>query len=380
VWATARQSSLTAFRRTAATTTPVVLVIAFAGCLLGSIDTINRSKVTEVRNQLAAADFVVTPAGTPGLSRTVVDRVRAVPGVQSVVITPTSVMADLDGVSLVSYSAATADATALAEVDRLPVVSGSLADLGPESIVLSRTWPGSPQAGQQVSVWLADGTPRTLRVAAVLGTGAETTQAWVTAGNAVTSGVGGPALVSQIHLRLLPGTDRQQAATALQTAVHGLGARLATPEEIWSTTTDSNEKASWNALLMILGLAICYAAIALANSLVMTVTDRKRELSLLRLAGATKAQVLRTVAIETLMCVAAGTVLGVLGTAISIGGSWAALTNLVGPTPAVVPWGVMGALAACCAAIALTAAVLPAALALRGRDGQNILRGAAGSA
>ncbi|KJY42729.1 hypothetical protein VR41_06630 [Streptomyces sp. NRRL B-1568] len=90
--------------------------------------------------------------------------------------------------------------------------------------------------------------------------------------------------------------------------------------------------------------------------------------------------VLRTVAVETLMCVAAGTVLGVLGTAISIGGSWAALTNLVGPTPAVVPWAAMGVLAACCAAIALTAAVLPAVLALRGRDGQNILRGVAGAA
>ncbi|MGW1196647.1 FtsX-like permease family protein [Streptomyces sp. NPDC002536] len=380
VWATARQSSLTAFRRTAATTTPVVLVIAFVGCLLGSIDTINRSKVTEVRNQLAAADFVVAPAGTPGLSQAVVDRVRAVPGVQSLVITPTLVMADQDGQALVSFSAAAVDAAALAGVDRLPVVSGSLAGLGPDSIVLSRTWPGSPRAGQQVSVLLADGTPRTLRVAAVLGTGAEATQAWVTAPNAVTGGVGGRTLASQIHLRLLPGTDRQQATTALQTAVHGLGARLATPQETWSAATDSNEKASRNALLMILGLAICYAAIALANSLVMTVTDRKRELSLLRLAGATKAQVLRTVAIETLMCVAAGTVLGLLGTAISIGGSWTALTHLVGPTPAVVPWGVMGVLAACCAAIALTAAVLPAALALRGRDGQNILRGAAGEA
>ncbi|MEU8516950.1 hypothetical protein AB0C76_36025 [Kitasatospora sp. NPDC048722] len=41
------------------------------------------------------------------------------------------------------------------------------------------------------------------------------------------------------------------------------------------------------------------------------------------------------------------------------------------------PWGTMGALAAACAAVALMAAVLPAALALRGRDGEDILRGAA---
>lgn len=377
VWATARQSALTAFRRTAATTTPVVLIVAFTGCLLGSLDTIDRAQATEVRNQLAAADLVVTPAGTPGLNRAVVDRVRAVPGVQALVITPTSVMAEQDGESLVPFRAAAADPAALAAVDRLPVVAGSVADLGPDTIVLSRTWPGSPAVGQRVPVRLADGTPRTLRVAAVLGTGAEAVQAWVTGPNAVTDGVGGPALASRIDLRLPSGTDRQQAETGLEAAVHGLGARLATPQDVWKAATNADAEAAWNALLMILGLAIGYAAIALANSLVMTVTDRRRELSLLRLAGATKIQVLRTVAVETLMCVAAGTAMGVLGTAISVGGSWAALVHLIGPTPAAVPWGTMGALAAACAAVALTAAVLPAALALRGRDGEDILRGAA---
>ncbi|MEE1786170.1 FtsX-like permease family protein [Streptomyces sp. SP17BM10] len=377
VWATARQGALTAFRRTAATTTPVVLIVAFAGCLLGSLDTIDRAQATEVRNQLAATDLVVTPAGAPGLNRAVVDRVRAVPGVQALVITPTSVMAEQDGESLAPFRAAAADPAALAAVDRLPVTAGSVADLGPETIVLCRTWPGSPAVGQRVAVRLADGTPRTLRVAAVLGTGAETVQAWVTGPNAVTDGVGGPALASRIDLRLPSGTDRQRAQAALAEAVHGLGARLATPQDVWTSATNADADAAWNALLMILGLAIAYAAIALANSLVMTVTDRRRELALLRLAGATKAQVLRTVAVETLMCVAAGTVMGLLGTAISVGGSWSALTHLLGPTPAVVPWATLGALAAACAAVALTAAVVPAALALRGREGEDILRGAA---
>ncbi|MFF2079864.1 FtsX-like permease family protein [Kitasatospora sp. NPDC058162] len=381
VWATARQSALSAFRRTAATTTPVVLIIAFAGCLVGSIDTINRAQVTEARAQLSAADLVVSPAGTPGLSRAVADRVRAVPGVEAAVITPTSLMAPVsDGQALVPFRAAVADPAALAAVDRLPVVAGSLADLGPGSVALSRTWPGSPAVGSQVSVRLADGTPRELRVAAVLGTGAEAVQAWVTGPDAVTDGVGGPALADRIDVRLLPGTDRARATAALRTAVDGLGARLATPEQVWSAATDSTAEQSWNALLMILGLAIGYAAITLANSLVMTVSDRRRELSLLRLAGATRGQVLRAVAVETLLCVAAGTLLGGLGTAISLGGSWAALTALVGPTPVLVPWTILGVLAACCAAIALTAAVLPAALALRGRDGQGILRGAAGAA
>ncbi|WP_031065555.1 ABC transporter permease [Streptomyces sp. NRRL WC-3742] len=373
VWATARQSALTAFRRTAATATPVVLIVSFAGCLLGSIDTVNRSQVSETRSRLAAADFVVTPAGTPGLSRAVVDRVGAVPGVRAVAVTPTALMAGVDdGEALVPFRAATADPAALAEVDRLPLVAGSLADLRPGSVVLSRTWPGSPRVGDQVPVLLADGTPRTLRVAALLGTGAETTQAWVTAPEAVTSGITGPALAQQIDVRLLPGTDPRQASNALRAAVDGLGARLATPEEVWSSSADATEKEAWNALLMILGLTICYAAVALANSLVMTVTDRRREFALMRLAGATRTQVLRTVAVETLLSVAAGTVLGVIGTLISVGGSWSTLTDLVGPTPAVIPWTVMATLAGGCAAIALLAALLPTTLALRPREGQPI--------
>ncbi|MFI6157010.1 FtsX-like permease family protein [Kitasatospora sp. NPDC051170] len=373
VWTTARQSALTAFRRTAATATPVVLIVSFAGCLLGSIDTVNRSQVSEVRGRLAAADLVVTPAGTPGLNRAVVDRVSAVPGVRAVAVTPTALMADTDdGAALVPFRAATADPAALAEVDRLPLVAGSLADLRPGSVVLSRTWPGSPRVGDQIPVLLADGTPRTLRVAARLATGAETTQAWVTTPDAVTSGITGPALAQQIDIRLLPGTDPRQASDALRAAVDGLGARLATPEEVWSAGADATEKEAWNALLMILGLTICYAAVALANSLVMTVTDRRREFALMRLAGATRTQVLRTVAVETLLSVAAGTVLGILGTLISIGGSWSTLTDLVGPTPAVIPWTVMATLAAACALIALLATLLPTTLALRPREGQPI--------
>ncbi|MBP0450529.1 hypothetical protein J5Y04_13360 [Kitasatospora sp. RG8] len=70
--------------------------------------------------------------------------------------------------------------------------------------------------------------------------------------------------------------------------------------------------------------------------------------------------------------------LGALASALSIAGSWAALHRLVGATPAVVPWTVLGELLAACAAVALPAAVLPAALALRGRDGRSILAGISG--
>jgi putative ABC transport system permease protein len=123
------------------------------------------------------------------------------------------------------------------------------------------------------------------------------------------------------------------------------------------------------AILMILALSVLYALIALADTLVMTVAGRRRELALLRLAGATRRQVLATVLAETLMCVAAGATVGLLATTVSIGGSWLSLRHLIGPVmPLTVPWVVLAALTGACVLIATLSATLPTALALsRGR-------------
>ncbi|MDY0812145.1 FtsX-like permease family protein [Kitasatospora purpeofusca] len=376
VWSTARQSALTAFRRTAATTTPVVIVVSLAGCLLGSIGTINAAQVSAVGRQLSRTDWVVSPAGTPGLTRALVDRVRAVPGITAVVSTPTTVYAEEEGPTAVSLQAAAVDAAGLATVAELPVVSGSAADLGPGSIIVNSIWPGSPHAGDEVGTWLADGTRKTFKVAAVLQAGADSTQAYLDASDAGA----GSVLPSRIIVKLAPGADREAASAALQAAVSGLGARISTPDEVSAAATDANQESSKDGMLMILGLSVLYALVALANTLVMTLGDRRRELAMLRLAGATRGQVLRAVATETLLCVGAGALVGAVASAISIGGSWAALHQLVGPTPAVVPWATLGELLALCAAIGLTAAVVPAALALRGGDGRSILAGIAGEA
>ncbi|MFC5667737.1 FtsX-like permease family protein [Kitasatospora misakiensis] len=376
VWSTARQSALTAFRRTAATTTPVVIVVSLAGCLLGTIGTINAAQVSAVGRQLSHADWVVSPAGTPGLSKALVDRVRAVPGITAVVSTPTAVYAEEQGPSALSLQAAAVDAAGLATVAELPVVSGSAADLGPGSIIVNTVWPGNPHAGGEVSAWLADGTRKQFKVAAVLQAGADSTQAYLDASD----NPAGSTLPSRILVRLAPGTDRATASAALQSAVAGLGARISTPDEVSAAATDANQESSKNGMLMILGLSVLYALVALANTLVMTLGDRRRELAMLRLAGATRGQVLRAVATETLLCVGAGALVGAIASAISIGGSWAALRQLVGPTPAVVPWSTVGELLAGCAVIGLAAAVVPAALALRGGDGRSILAGIAGEA
>jgi putative ABC transport system permease protein len=374
VWMTARQSALTAFRRTASATTPVVIIISLAGCMLGSIDTINAAQATAARQQLSRTDFVISPAGTPGLSKAVVNRVRAVPGTTAMVTTPTPIFTLLEDHTVLQLTAAAVSSAEFPTVAKLPLAAGSLSGLGPGSVVLTSQWPGSHHVGDEVPAWLGDGTPKKLRVAAVLKAGNGSAQAYLDSANA------GTGMASRIDVRLAPGADRDRTAAALKAAVHGLGGKVDAPYAVWAAATDANEQGARTGILMILGLSVLFALAALANTLVMTVSDRKRELAVLRLVGATKGQVLRGVAVETLMSVAAGAVISALASAVGIAGSWSALRHLVGSTPAVVPWSTLGELLAACGVVALVAVLVPSALALRGGDGRSILAGISGEA
>ncbi|MDH6130880.1 putative ABC transport system permease protein [Kitasatospora sp. MAA4] len=365
VWRAARAGVLGAAGRTLATVTPVVIVIGLSGCLLGSLDAIDSAKVAATRDQLAGTDFLVLPAGGPTLSRAAVDQVRAVPGTVVLTVTPSTLFTLQDGAALIPAPVAEVDPAALAAVSRTPVLAGSLADLGADSVALSRDWPGSAKVGQRIALWRADGTPATLRVAALLAsTGGPATAYLPLAGSDST------APVSVAYVQLAPGADRSRTAAALDRAARGTGARVLLPAQVAAGTRDANVEQSRTGLELILGLGLVYAVIALANTLVMTVADRRRELALLRLAGATRTQVVAVVTVEALICVGAGALLGALAAAVSVGGSWAALRRLVGDLPlgpllADGPWSTLGALTALCVLVALVAAALPAALALR---------------
>lgn len=133
-----------------------------------------------------------------------------------------------------------------------------------------------------------------------------------------------------------------------------------------ATFTDADEKTRLG-FLLVLGIALLYTGISLANTLLMATSDRKREFASLRLAGATTGQVLRLVAAEALVVVAVGALLGLLVTALNLGGMWGALDLQSARSPLRLPWPELGAATGACALLAVVSAVLPAAHALRRR-------------
>jgi len=375
IWSTARGGALAAIGRTASVGSSVAVVVALGGCLIGGADSINAAQAADAHRQLSAAQYVITAAGAPGLTRAAVRSIQAVPGVRTLALDPTQVFADQAGVAVVSYPAATADPDALAALGGLAVTGGSVASLRPGTIALDRNWPGNPAVGSRVRVWLADGTPLTLTVAALFSTAGDGYQAYLDPVYAAAR-----SMPTQIMASVAPGPEAAAAAarTALAAAARAAGARLTPSAQAAAAAVNANEQQTRTATLMIGGLSVLYALIALADTLAMTVADRRRELALLRLAGATRRQVLGAVLAETLMCVATGTVVGLLATALSIGGSWAALRRLIGPAmPLTVPWLVLATLIGGCVLVAALAAGLPTSLALGQADRRGLVREAA---
>lgn len=175
--------------------------------------------------------------------------------------------------------------------------------------------------------------------------------------------------MDRVDVTLGEGADARTVGAALRTAVAD-GGRVFTKAAYVAASSPETDGRTRVGLLLVLGIALLYSGIALANTMVMATADRVRDLAVLRLAGATKAQVLWLVAAEAVTVVAVGAVGGVLVAGLNLLGMWGALGVLRVPSVPVMPWSALVTVAAACAATAVVAAVVPAWLSLRRRPVQ----------
>ncbi|MFG2509752.1 FtsX-like permease family protein [Streptomyces rubiginosohelvolus] len=355
----ARENASAGVRRTAAVAAPVIITVALAASLMGTTATISEAKAGEAREQITA-DLVATAGGEGrALPDEFVRRARAVPGVTVSATRSTGVTVLEEGVALVKSEAKAVDPKAHAVVSHLPVVAGRLADLDDDSIVVNEEWL-TTKVGDTVSVWLGDGRKADLRIAAVLSTGTGSNGVYLTERNAAGAGV------DRVDLAL-PRDGADSAAAALDAAAKTTGVQLLTGDRWVEVHYPRSSENTRLGLWMILGIALVYTGIALANTLMMATSDRVRDLASLRLTGATKGQVLRLVGAEALVVVAVGAVLGALIAGVNLLGVWSALGLLDVWSDVVVPWGTVAAVIGASALLATVASVLPASFALRVR-------------
>ncbi|WP_324785737.1 ABC transporter permease [Streptomyces sp. H51] len=352
-----RENAAAGVRRTAAVAAPVLVTVALAGSLLGATATLDEARATEARER-TAADFVVTPAGDAGFDEATLKRLRAVSGAKVSASSSSAVFVLEDGVALIRSDARAVEPGPLAATARLPLAAGKVSDLDDDSVIVNEEWERHT-VGERVDVWLGDGTRKSLRIAAVMTIGTGDNGVYVTPRNAPA------APVDRVDVRLADGAGPATVAAGLRQAVRASGGQVRTRDAWLRATHSGTGRTTRTGLFLVLGIALLYTGISLANTMVMATSDRARELAVLRLAGATGWQVLWLVGAEALMVVVIGGLLGALVAGIGLAGLWSALGLLSVRTSIEVPWAALAAVLGACAVIAVGSAVVPAGLRLR---------------
>ncbi|MGC0402046.1 putative ABC transport system permease protein [Streptomyces sp. SAI-126] len=373
-----RENASAGVRRTAAVAAPVLVTVALTGSLLGATATLNEAKATEARER-TTADFVVVPTGNaghgshtgshdttathaptdaptqnPGFDARTLRNLRTIPGTTVSATSSSAVYVLEDGVALIRSEARAGEPAALAVTTALPLAAGQVSNLDDQSIIVNEEWERHT-VGQTVDVWLGDGTRKSLRIAAVMTTGTGDNGVYVTPANAP------GAHVDRVDVTLAAGADPAVVAGALREA----GGHVLTRDQWLRAGNPGTDRTTRYGFLLVLGIALLYTGISLANTMLMAASDRVRDLAVLRLAGATRRQVLRLVGAEALTVVAVGGVLGLLVTGLNLAGMRSALGLLSVHAPVRIPWPELGAVTGACAVLAMVFSVAPAAWALR---------------
>ncbi|MGW4380472.1 FtsX-like permease family protein [Kitasatospora sp. NPDC004531] len=318
----AADNARAASRRLASATVPIVMVIAFCGTLVFLQSSLDHAASVQVREGLKA-DRVVTAAAAPGLTSDTVGRAGRLPGVDAAVgLLPTGLVHSASGaLSTATAQAVDGDPAALGKVLDLDVTSGALADLSrsPDTVALDGFLAESlhVKVGQRTAFWLGDGTRVEPTVVAIYGRGLGFGQALLPK-EAVAAHTDSP-YAARLLVAQAPGADGPAVAKALA-GLTPAGLSVADRQD-YAKQDDQDRRLNGWANSVMAGVLAGFAALTAANTLVMTVLDRRREIALLRLAGTTRRQVRSMLRWEALLIAAIGLV---AGAAIA----WATLTPI----------------------------------------------------
>jgi putative ABC transport system permease protein len=358
----AAHNTRTAIRRTAATTAPILITIGIAGATVAGVDTLNATTQRAAASRITAPVMVI-PAHGGGLADATVAAIRAVPGVAAAVpATDTSVYVRSAG-DPEQWSGRYLPGPQAAQVLRLPLVAGSLARLTGTGTVAVPA--GSWRLGQLASIWLDDSAPVRLRVVAVLADQVDLDQT-VLLPWALRGGHTAAPLASAVYLRLSHGSG----LPAVRSAAAADGGTVIRTTGYLSASDAQDNRLNQMALLAVLGMALAYTAIAIANTLVMATGSRVRELATLRLSGATPAQVLTMIGAEACLVAGIGALLAAGITAVTLAGVRAGLAGLAPAVRLVIPWPLITGITLACLVTALLASLIPAAVGLRRRPAE----------
>jgi hypothetical protein len=166
----------------------------------------------------------------------------------------------------------------------------------------------------------------------------------------------GVELGSVLEARLADATPARLRVVAIYGRSNGIGDAYLGDVKAQG---QENARSQW----VVVALMILIAVMAAFNTGAMAATERRRELLLAGLSGATRGQVIGAVTLESLLTTLAGIGIGVAVALVSLAGAGSDPSG----GPLVIPWGQAGLVLGGAVALGLSGTLLPAALAGRAR-------------
>jgi putative ABC transport system permease protein len=312
-------SSLSARRfRVGAVGAAIALVVALAGTEVVSLATAQRATQRTTADRVHAAQVIVARAGG-GLPPNMATAAARIPGARAAGIVSTDVYL-LDGHlgnSGDSWNAAGLDPGASHGLLDLDVRSGSLNDVRGDDIAVSDVLAKrGATIGTVLHARMADATPQLLRVVAIYhranGLGD------IVLPHALALAHATAALDSAVFVTAGHDAGAQRDLDAIVNSVPSaaLETRAAYLGDV-TTQGEDQARAQW----VVVALMILIAAMAAFNTGAMAASERRRELVLARLAGATRGQIMRALTLESLLTTLVGIAVGAAVVLASLAGA-----------------------------------------------------------
>jgi putative ABC transport system permease protein len=355
----ARDELRAAVRTTTSVAAPVLAISAIAGSMLLSLSFAADWTSAQDRAQLQAP-LIVQPVPTHG--RDVVAEVSNHPAVRLVDQrhSATIALGDDPGLGYEPEEVDAVDVTATA-ARGLRAIRGDLGDLRGNTVAVSQTWTtdSGKNLGDHVPTRI-DGHRVNLRIVAVVRDAPDLYGEILVPDELVADQLA-TSPPSELFVVLIPGADPQVVRDALVEDLAGTGSQVLLSSEWIDAVTAETRQANNLGLVILLGPAGFYAAIAVVNATLIGATQRRGEYRTLALLGATRDQLRRTAIWQAALITGAGLTLGGLTTVlVGILSRRAITADLAGTgveAAMTVPWLPLLAIGATGVVLALAAAL-----------------------
>lgn len=351
----ARENAMRNPKRTAASASALMIGVGLVG-LISIFVASTRASVDHSINNTFTGDLVVDSGGgiLGGVDPAIAKRLNDLPEVA----VATGIRAGLAKVAGHGVVVQAADPKTLPKIMNVDVHAGSVAALGATSlgvyqkVASDNDW----HVGSAVDVLFAKTGHRTMRIGLIYGDNTQLGNYFM--GTAAYEANVANQFDHEVFVKTAPGVSTDEAAAAMKQVTDEYpGVKV-----LSRTAYVAEQMKTVDQLLALvyalLGLAILIALLGIANTLTLSISERVREIGLLRAVGMTRAQLRSTIRWESVIIALQGTALGLL---IGVFFGWALVGALhdQGITQFQVPVTSLAVVVLCAVVAGMLAALMP---------------------